>query len=95
MNALIIFIAQFCVVYLMGIQSLNIKGGHYLAAAITSFIMGVFAFASTSIIGKIALSDIISVVGIVFLVAGPLGITCAMASHKHLISYFKGLRRSI
>lgn len=88
MNALIIFIAQFCVVYLMGIQSLNIKGGHYLAAAITSFIMGIFAFASTSIIGKMRLDDIISMVGIVFLIASPLGITCAMASHRHLVKFF-------
>lgn len=88
MDALIIFVAQFSIVYLMGIQSLNIKGGHYVGAAVTSLLMGVAAFYCTSIVGKMSLDDLLSIVGVGFITAGPVGITLAMLSHKRLVKLF-------
>lgn len=41
MNALFIFAATFAVVLFLGLQSLNVNGGHKLLAVLTSFGIGV------------------------------------------------------
>jgi hypothetical protein len=88
---ILIFICQFGVVYMLGVQSLNVRDGHYIGAAISSLLIGIFAFITTSIIGGLNVTDLGSVVGLSFLVAGPLGITAAMASHEWLVRVFRRL----
>ena len=39
-NALILFFSTFVLVFALGLQSLNVNQGHYLAAAVTSFFIG-------------------------------------------------------
>jgi hypothetical protein len=91
-NAFLLFIAQFCMIFLLGVQSLNVRDGHYVGAAITSLLLGIVGFTITSIIGKLHIEDLMTVVGCSFLVAGPLGIVSAMASHGWLVEHFRRLK---
>lgn len=88
-NSLLIFLAQFCVVYLLGVQSLNVRDGHYVGAAISSLLIGVFGFITTATIGGLEVADMGSSVGVGFLIAGPLAITAAMKTHPWLVKALK------
>lgn len=76
---------------MLGVQSLNVRDGHYLGAAISSLLIGVFGFITTSTIGGLLVSDMGSSIGLSFLVAGPLAITAAMASHGWLVKKVRTL----
>lgn len=89
MECVLVFTAQFFAVFLLGIQSLNVRDGRYIAAAITSFLLGVFGFVSTSIVGSKEVVDIVTSSGLSFLFAGPIGIVSAMASHNKIINLFR------
>lgn len=89
MDVIYIFIAQFSFVYVLGIQSLNVRDGHYLGAAASSLLIGVSGFTVTSTIGGLNLADIGSPVGLSFLLAGPMAITAAMRSHNWLVRLFR------
>lgn len=40
MNELTLFASTFVLVFALGAQSLNVNNGHYVAAALTSFVIG-------------------------------------------------------
>ena len=85
-----VFLSQFCMVYLLGMQSLNVRDGRYVGAAITSALLGVFGFILTSTIGSKEAADLFTVFGFTFVVAGPLAIMAAMATHPKLIKLIYG-----
>lgn len=79
-TAAILFISTFAVVFALGLQSLNVNRGHYLAAAITSFaISGANLF-----VLKIVPTDINAIELAAYFAGGPLGIVCAMWAHPRL-----------
>jgi len=84
MDTLIVFLSQFSCVYLLGIQSLNVRDSRYVGAAITSTLLGISGFTSTSIIGGKEIEDLWTVLGLSFVVAGPLAITLAMHTHSKI-----------
>lgn len=92
MNETLIFVAQFSMIFLLGVQQLNVRDGHYIGAAITSLLLGVTGFTITSIVGKLQLEDLLRPIGVTFLVAGPIGITAAMYSHDWLVKQFRRIR---
>ena len=89
MNEALIFLAQFSMIFLLGVQSLNVRDGHYVGAAVTSLLLGITGFTITSIVGKLHLEDLLEPIGLVFLVAGPVGIVTAMKSHDWLVRKFR------
>lgn len=79
LNAFWLFISTFLLVFALGMQSLNVNGGHYKAAFITSFMIG----ASNLVLFKIApTATLLECVG--FLAGGPFGIITSMAVHKRI-----------
>lgn len=88
-NAILLFLSTFVLVFALGMQSLNVNGGHYRAAAITSLFIG----AGQMVLYKLAPSaDWIEIMA--YLVGGPIGITASMASHSSIINFIKRIKES-
>lgn len=79
MTELALFVSTFGLVFALGMQSLNVNGGHYIAAFITSFFIG----ASNLIVLKIAPSATPTEM-IAYLIGGPFGIIASMITHRKL-----------
>lgn len=77
MTELALFVSTFGLVFALGMQSLNVNGGHYIAAFITSFFIG----ASNLIVLKIAPSATPTEM-IAYLIGGPFGIIASMITHR-------------
>lgn len=85
MTALAIFASTFAVVFLLGLQSLNVNGGHYTAAFVTSFGIGTFNLVLYKTVPD---ADLLQMAA--FLLGGPFGIVAAMWSHKRTIGRGRG-----
>lgn len=84
MNAAILFFATFIVVLALGIQSLNVNGGHRFLAAMTSFAIGTSNLVILKIIpGPTGVVEIAA-----YLCGGPIGIVTAMNLHPYLAKKF-------
>lgn len=81
MTALALFASCFALVFFLGLQSLNVNGGHYKAAFFTSFGIGV----GNLILFKLA-PDANGIEIAAFLAGGPFGIISSMAFHRR---YFR------
>lgn len=79
MTELALFVSTFGLVFALGMQSLNVNGGHYIAAFITSFFIG----ASNLIVLKIAPSATPTEM-VAYLIGGPFGIIASMITHHKL-----------
>lgn len=84
MNALYLFGATFSLVLFLGLQSLNVNGGHKLLAAVTSFGIGT---ANITIL-KIMPGPTNGVEMAAYLIGGPLGILSSMAIHPWMARKF-------
>lgn len=80
MNALLIFASTFAVVFFLGLQSLNVNGGHYRAAFLTSFGIGL----SNLVLFKLA-PDANLVEMAAFITGGPFGIVVSMRVHPWVV----------
>ena len=72
-----IFIAQYCTILLLGLQSLNVRDGKYTASAITSLLLGITGWFVTGIVSQAYKSNDV-LVFLSFLLAGPCGIVSSM-----------------
>lgn len=76
MTEIILFASAFVLVFALGFQSLNVNGGHYLAAALTSFVIGSAQMLMLKLGPDASVIEILA-----FLCGGPLGIVTAMRIH--------------
>lgn len=76
-DALIVFAAQFAMIFLHGIQSQNVIGGHYGAAFATSLCLGMFGFYVTGAIAA-ARGDAFGIVWLAYVLSGPIAIITSM-----------------
>ena len=83
MEILKIFLAQYATIFLLGLQSMNIRDGKKVMAAITSLCLGVSGFLTTGIISQHYEQGMFSGVFFAFLLAGPAGIVCSMYAHEY------------
>lgn len=81
MTAPLIFLACFVVVFALGLQSLNVNGGHKWLAALTSFVIG----GSQLYLLKAMPQPTGWLDNAAYLCAGPLAIVCSMAAHPWLV----------
>lgn len=77
MTALLIFISTFSLVFALGFQSLNVNNGHYKAAFMTSFAIGLSNLALFKTVPDANWLEIVA-----FLSGGPFGIVCSMWAHE-------------
>jgi hypothetical protein len=80
MSELALFFSTFMLVFFLGLQSLNVNGGHYAAAFFTSFGIGT----ANLILFKLA-PDASGYEIAAFLLGGPFGIIASMWTHKKLV----------
>lgn len=80
MTALALFASTLLLVFFLGLQSLNVNGGHMLAAFFTSFGIG---------LGNLVLYKLAPDAGgweiVAYLCGGPIGIVASMAAHRRLL----------
>lgn len=76
MNALLIFLSTFFLVFALGFQSQNVNQGHKLAAALTSFVIGGSNIVLYKYVPDANLLEVIA-----YLIAGPLAIVASMVAH--------------
>jgi hypothetical protein len=74
----LVFASQFVLVFALGFQSLNVNGGHYVAAAVSSILIG-----ATSLVMYKVLPEADALTMAVWLAAGPLAIVSSMWVHRH------------
>lgn len=77
MNDIILFCSSFFLVFALGMQSLNVNGGHYFAAFMNSFLIGSFNLLAYKLVPHANLAEMTS-----YLLGGPLGIVFSMWTHK-------------
>ncbi|TKB53291.1 hypothetical protein [Ferrimonas aestuarii] len=87
------FICQFLVVYLLGVQSLMVRDGNCIGAAMGSIAIGVTQYLVIGIISHIGVDGLFSLTGAAFLLAGPIAIVCSIKSHPKLAEWLKGKGR--
>ena len=80
MTELLLFSSTFVLVFALGFQSLNVNGGHYVAAFFTSFLIG----GSNLVLFKLAPEATGAEIW-AFMTGGPLGIVASMWLHKQTI----------
>lgn len=80
MNALILFASTFALVFALGMQSLNVNGGHAKAAFVNSLLIGAMQMVLLKL-GPNA--DWLEIAG--YLAGGPFGIVTSMYVHKHTL----------
>ena len=80
MTELILFSSAFVSVFALGFQSLNVNGGHYVAAVITSFAIGAGHIALYRLMPDATLIQMAA-----FMLGGPLGIVSSMFVHRRTV----------
>ena len=84
MTELTLFASTFVLVFALGAQSLNVNNGHFVLAALTSFVIGAGQMVLYKLAPNASWSEIAS-----YLSGGPLGITCSMKAHPYLVRWMK------
>lgn len=93
-TAMIIFISQFAVVYLLGIQSLMVRDANCVGAAAGAIFIAISQFCVFSIIGSFAASDLLTLNGLAFLCAAPVAIVASIKTHPYMVKHvFKGRKQ--
>ena len=85
--AFALFISTFAVVFALGLQSLNVNGGHQRAAFVTSFLIG----ASNLVLFKVMPGPTEPLLIAAYLLGGPFGIVASMRAHKRMRTWFAGI----
>lgn len=79
MTAITLFASTFALVFLLGVQQLNVQHGHQRAAAMTSLFIGISQLALYKMAPDASGLEIAC-----YLAGGPLAIICAMRVHPWL-----------
>lgn len=88
MTALALFVSTFVLVFALGLQSLNVNGGHRIAAFFTSFAIS----GGNLVLFKLA-PDASELEMIAFVLGGPFGIIASMWFHPRMVRWMAGKRR--
>lgn len=81
---LIVFVAQFTYILLLGFQQLNVVGRHYASAATVSLLLGSFGYYLTAEIAAHQKAGVGGAVWFAYVSGGPAGIVCSMWLHPRI-----------
>lgn len=84
-QALIIFVCTFGTVFALGLQSLNVNGGHMALAFLNSFVIGTCNLVLLKTIPQP--TDMMTIAA--YLLGGPFGIVASMKAHPCLVRLLK------
>ena len=84
MHELILFSSCFVSVFALGFQSLNVNRGHYGAAFITSFFIGLGHLALYRMLPQASPAELAA-----YLMGGPFGIISSMWAHRRFMAATK------
>lgn len=84
MTELTLFASTFVLVFALGAASLNVNNGHFLLAAMTSFVIGAGQMVLYKLAPNASWTEIAA-----YLMGGPFGITASMYAHPHLVRWMK------
>lgn len=87
MTAAALLLSTYALVFALGLQSLNVNGGHYRAAFLTSLAIG----GSNLVLFKLA-PDASGLEIAAYLAGGPLGIVSAMRAHPYIVRLYRRRR---
>jgi len=76
----ILFASTFVSVFALGFQSLNVNGGHYRAAFLTSLLIGASTLWLYRLLPEASLTEVIA-----YLLGGPFGIVASMWAHRRFL----------
>lgn len=83
-TALVLFASTYVLVLALGLQSLNVNGGHKVLAALTSLAIGTANLAVLKVMpGPTGILELVA-----YLTGGPLGIVTSMAIHPWMARRF-------
>ena len=85
MSELLLFASTFVVVFALGFQQQNVTGGHYVAAFLTSFVIGLAYLALYRYMPDPTISQTAA-----YLSGGPFGIIASMWMHKRTVGRKRG-----
>ena len=83
-EALTIWLAQYAMICLLGLQSINVNRGRYMASALTSLLLGFCGYFVTGIIASVYQSGEFGLVFWAFITAGPCGIVTSIWLNRHI-----------
>lgn len=84
MSNLLIFVCQFLVVLLLGVQSLAVRDSNRIIATVISFMIGVNGWYLTTTLGKLPVGDWLTVPWWCYVVAGPMAINVSISLYPIL-----------
>ncbi len=87
MSAAALLLSTYALVFALGLQSLNVNGGHYRAAFLTSLAIG----GSNLVLFKLA-PNASGLEIAAYLAGGPLGIVSAMRAHPYIVRLYRRRR---
>lgn len=79
-----VLLSQFVMILLLGLQSLNVNQRRYLAAAITSLLLGVIGFYLTGTVAEAHKDGAFTLTWWAYISGGPAGIVASMWLHQLL-----------
>lgn len=83
-EVLTIFVCQYIMIFLLGLQSLTVKDGRKIQAAIVSLCLGIMGWNTTGIVSSHYHDGMMSPIFLSFLFGGPAGIVTSIAFNNWL-----------
>lgn len=80
MTALVLFGSTFLSVFALGFQSLNVNGGHYRAAFLTSLLISASTLWLYRLLPQADVTEIAA-----YMLGGPFGIVASMWAHRRFL----------
>lgn len=91
MTEIFTFIAQGLLVYLLGIQTLNVVGKHYVLAVITSFALAVCGYYANAAVAFAGFAGIGGSIWWSYCLASCAAAPLAIYTHPHIVALYKKL----
>ena len=88
MTETLTFAAQASLVYLLGIQTLNVVGKHYALAAITSFVLAVCGYYANAAVAHSGFAGIGGPIWWSYCMAGTIAAPLAMWTHPKIVRWY-------
>lgn len=82
------FVAQGTLVYLLGIQTLNVVGRHIVLSAVTSFILAVCGYYANAAVAYAGLQGIGGSIWWSYCLAGTVTVPLSIWSHPYLVKFY-------
>ena len=91
MTEALTFLAQGTLVYMLGLQTLNVVGKHYILSAVTSFLLAVCGYYANAAVAHAGFNGIFGSIWWSYCMAGTVAVPLSIWSHPHLVRLYQRL----